>query len=168
MKLLLDVTLSCLMALIAVPSGQAQARKQLRAQTEGEVAAGTFAWGHGLTYVRDHFVKAAEEVPEDKYGYRPTEDVRSFAEIVMHVARYNSLAAAGELGQEDEDVSAFAFHSKAQAIAKLKESFDELEEALKRKPGSGNVGDALIHASEHYGNLATYYRLNGLVPPASR
>ena len=65
-------------------------------------------------------------------------------------------------------MSAFALHSKAQAIAKLKKSFDQLEEALRHKPGSGDVADQMIHVSEHYGNLATYYRLNGLVPPASR
>ena len=86
----------------------------------------------------------------------------------MHVARYNHLNAADDLGKQPEDVSEFAFHSKAQAVAKLKQSFQELEEALKHKPGSGNVGDSMIHASEHYGNLAIYYRLNGLVPPASR
>jgi len=169
MKLLLDLTLSCLMALLAVPSGQAQERKQPpRVQTEGEVTAGTFAWGHGLPYVRNHFVKAAEEFPEDKYNYRPNEDVRTFGEIVMHVARYNHLNAAADLGRPPEDASAFAFHSKAEAIAKLKKSFDELEDALKHKLGSGNVADSMIHASEHYGNLVVYYRLNGLVPPASR
>jgi len=137
-------------------------------KTSGEIAAGAFSWGTDLPYVRNHFVKAAEEFPEDKYGYRPTEDVRSFAEIVMHVARFNHLDAASALKKEPEDVSAFAFHSKAQAIAKLKESFDELEEAFKRDPGSKDVFEAMLHASEHYGNLATYYRLNGLIPPASR
>jgi hypothetical protein len=157
------VILGSAFAFIAV-SGLAQERSK----TAGEVAAGTFSWGHGLSYVRDHFIKAAEEFPEDKYGYRPAEEARSFAEIVMHVARYNHLNAAADLGRPEQDVSAFAFHSKAQALAKLKESFRELEEALKVKPDSGNVGDSMIHASEHYGNLATYYRLNGLVPPASR
>jgi len=153
---------------LALAFTSASAPAQERTKTAGETAAGTFAWGHGLVYVRDHFVKAAEEFPEDKYGYRPSEEARSFAEIVMHVARYNHLNAAADLGKPEQDVSEFAFHSKAQALAKLKESFQELEEALKRKPGSGNVGDSMIHASEHYGNLATYYRLNGLVPPASR
>jgi len=111
-KLVLSATLSCLMPFAAFSQGQAQDRK---AMTSGEAAAGTFAWGHGLTYVRDHFVKAAEEFPEDKYGYRPNEDTRSFAEIVMHVARYNHLNAAADLGRPEEDVSEFAFHSKAQA-----------------------------------------------------
>jgi len=60
-------------------------------QTEGEAAAGTFAWGHGLSYVRNHFVKAAEEFPEDKYGTGPPKRRRTFGEIIMHVARYNHL-----------------------------------------------------------------------------
>jgi len=157
MRFLPAIGLSCTLALMAVP-GFAQRdqkdQKNQRARTAGEVAAGTFAWGHDLSYVRDHFVKAAEEFPEDKYGYRPTEDVRTFGEIVLHVARYN-------------DVREFAFHSKAEAVAKLKKSFQELEEVVGQKPDKFDL-DVLIHASEHYGNLAVYYRLNGLVPPASR
>lgn len=164
MRFLLTIGMSCGLALMAVP-GLAQQKKP---QTGGQAAAGTFSWGHGLSYVRDHFVKAAEEFPEDKYTYRPTEEVRSFAEIIMHVARYNHLSADDDLGKQPEDVSEFAFHSKAEALAKLKKSFQELEDALKHKPGSINVPDSLIHASEHYGNLVVYYRLNGLVPPASR
>jgi uncharacterized damage-inducible protein DinB len=117
--------------------------------------------------VRDHFVKAAEEFPEDRYGYRPTEEVRTFGEIIMHVARVNHLSAADALGKEPDDVREFAFHSKAEAVAKLKKSFEELAEVVKQKPGKLDP-DVLIHTSEHYGNLAVYYRLNGLVPPASR
>jgi DinB superfamily len=164
-RIYLLVSLSCAFALASTASGLAQEK---RAKTAGEIAAGTWAWGDSLSYVRDHFVKAAEEFPEDKYNYRPTEDARSFAEIVMHIARSNHLIAARDSGKEQEDVSAFAFHSKAGAIAKLKKSFQELEEALKQKPESSSVPSELIHVSEHYGNLATYYRLNGLVPPASR
>ena len=65
-------------------------------------------------------MKAAEEFPDDKYSYRPSEDVRTFGEIVLHVARYNHLVAAHAMGRQSEDVSEFAFHSKAQAVAKLK------------------------------------------------
>jgi hypothetical protein len=164
MRRLLMIGVICAATLALVVPAWAQERTK----TAGEVAAGTWAWGDGLTYVRNHFVKAAEEFPEEKYNYRPAEDARSFAEIIMHVARANHRSAADDLGKEEEDVTAFAFHSKAQAVARLKKSFDELEEALKRKPGSRNVAGSLIHVSEHYGNLATYYRLNGLVPPASR
>jgi hypothetical protein len=112
-------------------------------------------------------VKAAEEFPEDMYGYRPTKDVRTFGEIVMHVARYNHLTASHAMGRQSEDVREFAFHSKAEAVARLKKSFEELAEVVKEKPDKFDL-DALIHTSEHYGNLAVYYRLNGLVSPASR
>lgn len=165
MRLFHAVGMICAMALMAVAPGFAQDRKPM---TAGEVAAGSWAWGDGLAYVRNHFEKAAEEFPEDKYNYRPSEDTRSFAEIVMHIARSVHRTAAWDLGSEEEDVTAFAYRSKAQAIAKLKKSFDELEEALKRKPNSHDIASELIHVSEHYGNLATYYRINGLVPPASR
>src|SRR5437879_2022547 len=101
-------------------------------RTSGEVAVGTWAWGQDLSYVQNHFVKAAEEFPEDKYSYRPTDDVRTFAEIIMHVARYNHLSAAHAMGRQSEDVREFAFHSKAEAVAKLKKSFEDLEEVTKR------------------------------------
>lgn len=122
-RLFLTVGLSCTLALIAVPgfaqNGQTDQTNQ-RTRTAGEVAAGTFAWGHDLSYVRDHFVKAAEEFPEAKYSYRPTEDVRTFGEIVLHVARYNHLTAAHAMERQSEDVREFAFHSKAEAVAKLR------------------------------------------------
>src|SRR5437899_4792327 len=129
MRFLPAIGLSCTVALIAAPGFAQKDQKDQtnqRARTAGEVAAGTFAWGHNLSYVRDHFVKAAEEFPEDKYNYRPNEDTRTFGEIVMHVARYNHLNAADDLGKPPQDVSEFVFHSKAQAVAKLKESFQEL------------------------------------------
>src|SRR6266567_9240845 len=105
MRFLLAVGLSCPLALTAVTRfAQKEQNSQKKApQTEGEAAAGTFAWGHGLSYVRNHFVKAAEEFPEDKYGYRATEETRTFGEIIMHVARTTHLVAAGVLGIEDED-----------------------------------------------------------------
>jgi len=164
------IGLSCIVALMAVPGfarKDQKDQKNQRTRTAGEVVAGTFAWGHDLSYVRDHFVKAAEEFPENKYGYRPTEDVRTFGEIIMHVARYNHLTASHAMGRQSEDVREFAFHSKAEAVARLKKSFEELAEVVKEKPDKFDL-DALIHTSEHYGNLAVYYRLNGLVPPASR
>jgi hypothetical protein len=157
------VGVSCILALSAVPL---LAQKQAP-PTGGEVAAGSWAWGQDLAYVQNHFVRAAEDFPEDKYGYRATEEVRTFAEIVMHVARYNHLTAAHEMGRQSEDVRQFAFHSKAEAVARLKKSFEELAEVAKQKPGDFPF-DVLIHASEHYGNLVVYYRLNGLAPPASR
>src|ERR1700688_238840 len=92
------VGLSCTLSLTALPASaqRAQADQQTRKnapRTAGEAAAGTFAWGNGLSYVRDHFVKAAEEFPEDKYGYRATDETRTLGEIIMHVARYNHLNA---------------------------------------------------------------------------
>ena len=157
------ISVVCILALTTV---HVLAQKQAP-PTGGEVTAGSWAWGEDLAYVQNHFMKAAEDFPEDKYSYRPTEEVRTFAEIIMHVARYNHLTAAHALGRQAEDVRQFAFHSKAEAVARLKKSFEELAEVGKQKPGSLPF-DVLIHASEHYGNLVVYYRLNGLVPPASR
>src|ERR1700680_815495 len=56
--------LSCTLALMVFPALARQNDQKRAPQTTGEAVAGTFAWGHGLSYVRNHFVKAAEEFAE--------------------------------------------------------------------------------------------------------
>ncbi len=63
-RFLHTVGLGCTLALVAAPGlGQ-----QNRPKTAGEVAAGSFAWGHSLAYVRNHFVKAAEEFWVERFA----------------------------------------------------------------------------------------------------
>ncbi len=121
--------------------------------------------------VGNKLVTAAEEFPEELFDYRPNEDVRTFGEILLHVARSNDLIASNLAQRAPSDLKQFGYRTKAEAIATLKQSFATVVEAIENNPDPKRMPAwiyALNHGSEHYGNLVTYYRLNGLVPPASR
>ncbi len=121
--------------------------------------------------VGNKLVTAAEEFPEELFDYRPNEDVRTFGEILLHIARSNDLIASRIGERAPSDVKQFGYRTKAEAIATLKQSFATVVEAIEKNPDPKGLQTwlyVIVHGSEHYGNLVTYYRLNGLVPPASR
>ena len=122
--------------------------------------------------VGNKLVTAAEEFPENLYEYRPSEEARTFAEIVLHIARSNDLIASSLAQRAPSDLKQFGYTNKAEAVATLKKSFEDVVAAIEQHgdPNEMQVSwvYALNHGSEHYGNLVVYYRLNGLVPPASR
>src|SRR5262245_52120240 len=133
--------------------------------------------------VRRNLVDAAELMPEANYTFKPTPDVRSFGEIVGHVAsaQFNFCAAArGMANPNKRDNEKLA--TKAELVQALKDSAAfcdpayELDTAALMAPAifSGTPitkGYALTyniaHDNEHYGNIVTYLRLKGLVPPSS-
>lgn len=134
--------------------------------------------------VRGYITAAAEQMPEDKYAYRPTEEVRSFGQIIGHVANAGYLFCAPVRGQQAPDTGdAEKLMSKAELVAALKASFEYCDAAYQL---SGTDAGAALqffgqphtklsvlafnmgHAFEHYGNLVTYMRLNGMVPPSSQ
>jgi uncharacterized damage-inducible protein DinB len=127
-------------------------------------------------------VDMAEQFPAEKYDYKPTPEVRSFKEQLLHVASSNyffirlsggAKTKAGHAGRE----------TKADVVAVLKESFRDGAATIQDLGDSGlarmvkhpfeehNVSlhriwtMAAAHDGEHYGQLVIYYRLNGLVPP---
>jgi uncharacterized damage-inducible protein DinB len=121
-------------------------------------------------------VEMAQEFPEDKYNYKPTPDVRTFAEQVLHAATGNLYVAKIARGEKTEyaELQRDKYPTKADVVSVLKQSADDLstllksqaEDQIKKRPGLW-VG-FLEHAGEHYGQLVVYYRLNGIVPPESR
>lgn len=148
----------------------------------------------GLSGVEREFVSAAEAMPEDKYAFAPTtgefKGVRTFAQQVKHVAAVNYMVFAAMLGEKAPDTGGEngpdALKSKAEIVKYLKESFllghramagmnaDNLVEPIANPFGSRPVtrlalGNSIIgHCFDHYGQMAVYLRMNGIVPPASR
>lgn len=128
--------------------------------------------------VGQKFVELAGEVPEGKFDYRPTESVRTFAEVFRHVAFWNRYVADRARGGKGDDTAnelpREEFSNKKQIIDALKESTSDALSALnKNKPElRPEMAEMLVtfieHNSEHYGQLAVYARLNGIVPPTSR
>ena len=131
----------------------------------------------------------AEDFPEDKYDFKPTPAQRSFAEQLLHAAGANYFfinPAKGEKPPAEEDPKRTNFKSKAELVAYVKKSMADGADVIKSKGDSGmsammidpfdnrqvRVIDYaygfIEHMGEHYGQLAVYYRVVGLVPPESR
>ena len=129
--------------------------------------------------MQDKIMKSADTMPESKYSYRPTKDVRSFAEILNHVADISYTLCSNVKG-EANPATATAKGSKTEIMAYLKGSFDYCDgvysgftDAHLNAPADffgvktnkmfilTQVGN---HDALHYGNLVTYLRINGLEP----
>jgi uncharacterized damage-inducible protein DinB len=129
--------------------------------------------------MQDKIMKSAEAMPESKYSYRPTKDVRSFAEILNHVGDISYILCSNVKGEAPPAMAA-AKSSKAEITAYVKGAFDYCDgvysgftDAHLNAPADffgfrtnkmfilTQVGN---HDALHYGNLVTYLRLNGLEP----
>lgn len=146
-----------------------------------------------LTGVERNMVSLADAMPEDKYGFAPTQGefkgVRKFSEQIRHVAAANFGYGARILGEkppmaEGEDENGPKTATKAEIMKNLKDSFAYLHKAIATinssnavaplPGGQGNatrVGlavGAIAHVNDHYGQCVVYLRMNGLIPPASR
>jgi len=135
--------------------------------------------------IRDYFIRAAEKMPENKYGFRPSPDVRTFGQQVAHVAddQYNLCAPAkGETRKAAYTDIESRLSKKADLLVALREAFaycdaayDALTDASgaelaaggKRRTKFSMLNWNLWHTWEHYGNVVVYLRMNGLVPPSS-
>jgi uncharacterized damage-inducible protein DinB len=139
--------------------------------------------------VSHKLVAMAEDFPEDKYDFKPTPGQRSFAEQLLDAAGANYFftnLAKGEKPPAQEDAPRANFKTKADIVAYVKKSMDDGAAAIKAKGDAGMAGlmvdpfdnqqvrvfdwayGFIEHMGEHYGQLAVYYRVAGLVPPESR
>jgi len=128
--------------------------------------------------IGEKVVKLAEEFPENKFGYKPADSVRTFGDVLRHVAFWNQFVAKAARGEKPDgkanELPKAQYASKAAVVSVLKSSLADSAAALKKMPASpetratGLFVSFIGHSSEHYGQLVVYYRMNGLVPPASR
>jgi uncharacterized damage-inducible protein DinB len=159
---------------------------QTRSGGGNEIAASLRkAW----TSAKTNLVQSAEVMPEANYAFKPVDSVRSYGAILAHVAGANYVFCAAALGQkpphaEDEfeksaTTRAAIVKALGDSMAYCDKAFEaatdrSLAEAIEMPFGMGkdtrasalmgNVG----HLNEHYGNLVTYMRMKGVVPPTSR
>jgi uncharacterized damage-inducible protein DinB len=133
-------------------------------------------------------IAIAEDLPEDKYEYKPNADSRSFIQQLLHAAgsMYSFTdTAQGKTARYDNDPKRDELKTKAEIVAFVKQSVKDGADLIKAKGDKGlnegvndgsprliRLGDlayALIeHSGEHYGQLVVYYRVNNMVPPESR
>ena len=123
----------------------------------------------GMDEVTGWITRAAEMVPADKYGFQPAPTVRTFGQLIGHVADGQNYYCARGAGQNVEwaDPVEKGSQDKTVLIQKLKDSIARCVAAHAKAglaaPLMANYG----HNNLHYGNIITYLRLMGLVPPSS-
>jgi uncharacterized damage-inducible protein DinB len=132
-----------------------------------------------------YITTAAEELPESTYAYKPTPEVRSFGQLIGHVAGAQYMFCATALGERprNEDDIEKTRKTKAELVAALRAStqycgraYAQSDKAAQQKIklfGQDRtrlfaLGLNATHDAEHYGNIVTYLRINKLVPPSSR
>jgi uncharacterized damage-inducible protein DinB len=163
---------------VAVPAGaQSPGQPAQASATPSAVSSAHELWQTSSGYV----LEAAEQMPEGQYSYRPTPSVRSFGEVILHVASAHQLLCGIVLGEKERDLGKPA--TKRDLVAALKSSMQYCERAYAITDAdammSASVFDqprtrlhALMtnawHDSEHYGNIVTYMRMLGMVPPSSQ
>lgn len=129
-------------------------------------------------------LRSAEKMDAENFDYKPTPDVRSFGAIVGHVADAQYMFCAAVTGEKAPTPGVEkGKHSKAELVAALKEAFAYCDSAY-ASVKEAQVGDKVkffggertklnilafntSHNYEHYGNLVTYMRMKGVVPPSS-
>lgn len=137
---------------------------------------------------KKNITASAELMPEADYNFKPVDTVRTFGQIIAHIAGANYVfcaAAKGEKPPFSEDHFEKTATTREAIIKALADSMKycdalfvgddkKLSETIEMPFGMGKAPRmaALIgntgHLQEHYGNLVTYFRIKGMVPPSSR
>lgn len=133
--------------------------------------------------VKGWIVRSAELMPEENYSFKPTAEVRSWGELVGHVANASYMFCAGASGTPSpSSADAEKLTSKADLVKAVRDAFAFCDsaysvndmKAMEEVEFFGQKGTRLwvlafnvTHDFEHYGNMVTYLRLKGLTPPSS-
>ena len=134
--------------------------------------------------IKGLILKSADKMPEEHYSFQPTPEVRTYGRLLGHIADAQYLFCSSAKGEK----------LTPREVEKTKTSKADLQQALNDAfaycdPLYGELTDAkaveivkffgrdrsklgvlsfnIAHTYEHYGNLVTYMRMKGLVPPSS-
>jgi hypothetical protein len=134
------------------------------------------AMNNNFNNLFNNILAMAKDFPAEKYDYRPTPEVRSFREVLIHIMGGGAYAATflKVEGAQWGDFDATKYKTKAEVVALVEKTIADCRTRLKeiddeRWAKTLAPWPAVIeHSAEHFGQLIVYYRLNGLVPPQSR
>jgi uncharacterized damage-inducible protein DinB len=132
-----------------------------------------------------YLLRAAEQMPDSLYAFKPVATVRSFGQLIGHVAGAQNSMCATALGEPEraEDEIENSATTKAQLVAALRASSEHCRRAYAQTDAAAaadvtSYGEKqsrfavlalnAVHDGEHYGNVVTYFRIKGLVPPSSQ
>jgi hypothetical protein len=178
----------CLVAFLSVMPAMAQSDAKPKEPPKpalGPSAAALEQWND----IGRKLIAMAEDLPEDKYDYKPHPDSRTFVGNLLHASAsmyYFTDAVDGKKPRYGDDPKRDELKTKAQVVAFVKKCVADGADVIKAKgdagmatavyPGGGprlakidELAYGIIeHSGEHYGQLVVYYRVNGMVPPESR
>ena len=184
-SLLISVTFTVLCAVFV----SAQDKKPIEPPKPAQSPSQELLWGWNAT--GNKIIAMAEDFPEDKYSYKAQKDERTFGENLLHVAygfnnMINAIKGSSERFTWNEDSLHKKYPSKVEIVQYLKKAVADGAELIKAQGDSGLTREfkypwgnfmahgsfgwmgIIEHAGEHYGQLVVYYRVNGMIPPASR
>jgi uncharacterized damage-inducible protein DinB len=134
---------------------------------------------------KNDIMRSAEKIPESLWSFRPTDQVRTVGQLFAHVAdgQYEFCGAALEGKPVSKGIEK-THKTKAEIVSALKEAFAYCDGAYAKMTDSnaaemvnffgsmkitklGAMDFNTAHTMEHYGNLVTYMRIKGIVPPSS-
>jgi uncharacterized damage-inducible protein DinB len=139
-----------------------------------------------LATIKNNVMRTAEKVPEDLYEFKPTPEVRSLGQLIAHIADGNfgicgagatmkapmsgiekSTGGKGKAALQKALAASFEFCESAWASMDNTRSPEVVKTFLGTQPRFSTLTFNTSHVWEHYGNLVTYMRLKGIVPPSS-
>jgi uncharacterized damage-inducible protein DinB len=184
-RILLSLALCVLAAPLSSFARPQNAAKPASPAQNGKQPAGFHAeFFANLDEVQEKIMDLAESTPADKFAWRPGHDVRTIAEVYMHIAGGNYFLSTfiGSEGRKPNLDLEKNFRTKAEVIAELNRSFEHLRSSVRNaqnldKPvkmfGKTTTHRAVLmtmlsHLHEHLGQSIAYARMNGIVPPWSR
>lgn len=134
------------------------------------------------TGIKNTLLKAADKMPEENYSFRTVPQVRTYGEMVGHVADIQMMLCGMAKGEQAKPVAA-GKTSKADLIAALKQSFDYCDAVYDAATDAaaatkvnmfgrqvtklGVLNFNIAHDNEMYGTMVAYLRIKGIVPPSS-
>jgi uncharacterized damage-inducible protein DinB len=146
----------------------------------------TMAAKYMFTMSKTDVLKSAQEMPEENYSFKPVATVRTFGQLVAHVAdaQYEFCGPlTGDTSHKPGTIEK-TVTSKAALIQALQDAFGYCDKALNGMtdaqgtemvsffghniPKLSLFNFDIAHNMEHYGNMVTYLRIKGLVPPSSQ
>jgi uncharacterized damage-inducible protein DinB len=189
MRKIISIFKCTILAALLVTFVSAQEKKPV----EPPVPAGSpsqellFWWNN----IGGRIIPMAEDFPEDKYNFKAQKDERTFGDNLLHIAAVYYVMISAIKGTpmgytENEDSLRKMFPTKADIVKFLKQSITDGADLIKAQGDSGLTREfkypwanqmvhgsfgwwtILWHTGDHYGQLVVYYRLNGMIPPASR
>jgi uncharacterized damage-inducible protein DinB len=146
----------------------------------------TMVLNRQLSNLEREFVPTVEAMPEDKFNYQTTKEVRTFAQQAMHAAATNYYYGSAILGEKNpvqDEENGPPLKTKAEIMKFVKDSFEYAHKAfnsINEKNATELIGPqgrgtrlglaigTVGHGFNHYGQMVQYLRINGIVPPASR